>query len=397
MIGISWGGFNGLQIAARAPQALKAVVTIASTDDRYADDIHYKGGCLLNENLGWSANMLAYISRPPDPALVGERWRDMWLDRLRHQPLLIAEWLKHPHRDAYWRHGSVCEDVKAIKAAVLAVGGWDDAYSNAVPRMAANLTSPVRALAGPWHHKYPHFAFPAPQIGFLQECLRWWDQFLKGRNTGCLNDPLYRAYMLESVRPAPFYPEREGRWIAENRWPSALVHEETLALKPGRLDRSATGPVPLGICSPQDTGSMSGDFLLYDPWSQGPSDQRANDAGSLVFDTPPLSGRKEIFGAPVVELVVSSDRAQANVCARLCDVAPDGSSTRVCYGVLNLCHRGGHETPMPLTPGERYRGFGSDWMTSPTPSLPGIASGLRCPPPTGPSSGRRRVLQPSVC
>jgi putative CocE/NonD family hydrolase len=144
MIGISWGGFNGLQVAARRPPALAAIVTICSTDDRYADDIHYKGGCLLNENLGWSSTMLAYSSRPPDPALVGVRWRDLWLERLENEPLLVLNWLAHQRRDAFWKHGSVCEDFGAIEAAVFAVGGWADAYSNAVPRLIAGLKSPSR-------------------------------------------------------------------------------------------------------------------------------------------------------------------------------------------------------------------------------------------------------------
>ena len=64
MMGISWGGFNALQVAALQPAALKAIITLCSTDDRYSDDIHYKGGCLLNENLGWGATMLAYSSTP---------------------------------------------------------------------------------------------------------------------------------------------------------------------------------------------------------------------------------------------------------------------------------------------------------------------------------------------
>ena len=184
MIGISWGGFNGLQVAARKPAPLKAVVTICSTDDRYADDIHYKGGCLLNENLGWAATMLSFSSRPPDPALVGERWRALWLERLENLPLLVENWLQHQRRDAFWKHGSVYEDFGAIEAAVLAVGGWSDAYSNAVPRLIAGLEAPVRGLTGPWAHKYPHFAVPEPRIGFLQECLRWWDHWLKGASNG---------------------------------------------------------------------------------------------------------------------------------------------------------------------------------------------------------------------
>ena len=94
MIGISWGGFNGLQLAWHQPEALKAVITLCSTDDRYADDIHYKGGCILNENLGWAATMLSYSSRPPDPAIVGSSWRETWLARLEANPLLLSKMVK---------------------------------------------------------------------------------------------------------------------------------------------------------------------------------------------------------------------------------------------------------------------------------------------------------------
>ena len=113
MMGISWGGFNSLQVAALAPDALKAIITLCSTVDRYADDIHYKGGCLLNENLGWGATMWSYSSRAPDPALRAD-WREMWLDRLKNEPFLPSLWLRHQRRDAYWQHGSVCEDFGAI-------------------------------------------------------------------------------------------------------------------------------------------------------------------------------------------------------------------------------------------------------------------------------------------
>ena len=78
MMGKSWGGFNALQVAALRPPALKAVITVCSTDDRYADDIHYMGGALLNDNLWWGAIMLAYQARPPDPELRDD-WRELWL------------------------------------------------------------------------------------------------------------------------------------------------------------------------------------------------------------------------------------------------------------------------------------------------------------------------------
>jgi hypothetical protein len=130
------------------PPALKAIITICSTDDRYEDDVHYKGGTVINEMHGWAATMLAYSSRPPDPKIVGNKWRKMWMNRLEHEPFLLIDWLKHPHRDAYWKHGSVCEDFAAIEAPTLVVGGWNDAYSNAVPRLMKGLRTDAQS-----HHR----------------------------------------------------------------------------------------------------------------------------------------------------------------------------------------------------------------------------------------------------
>ncbi len=181
-------------MAARRPPALRAVISLCSTDDRYADDIHLMGGCLLNDNLGWASTMFAYSSRPPDPALLPEEaWRERWLERLEATPLLVANWLRHQHRDAFWRHGSVREDWAAIQCPVYAVGGWADGYSNAVPRLLANLKAPCKGLISPWAHRYPHFPMPGPRIGFLQEALRWWDQWLKGVDTGVMAESAYRC------------------------------------------------------------------------------------------------------------------------------------------------------------------------------------------------------------
>jgi len=236
MMGISWGGFNSLQLAARQPAALKAIVTLCSTVDRFADDIHYKGGCLLNENLGWSATMFSYSSRPPDPALVGDAWREMWLDRVRNLPMLAATWLEHPTRDDYWRHGSVCEDFASIQAATLAVGGWGDAYVNAVPALVENLSAPVKGITGPWVHKYPHFAAPEPRIGFLQEALRWWDRYLMGVENGVENEPDWRGYLLESRTPRFFTPHTTTAWLTSRplpHSPAPLPRPRSAACTPG--------------------------------------------------------------------------------------------------------------------------------------------------------------------
>lgn len=114
MIGISWGGFNALQIAAKQPAALKTIITVGSTDDRYATDIHWVGGCLSKDNFDWSSTMFAHQDLAPDPDIVGENWRSMWLERMRANEPWILTWLKHQRRDDYWKQGSVCEDFSRI-------------------------------------------------------------------------------------------------------------------------------------------------------------------------------------------------------------------------------------------------------------------------------------------
>jgi len=398
MMGISWGGFNGLQVAALAPEALKAVVTLCSTVDRYADDIHYKGGCLLNENLGWGSTMWAYSSRPPDPAL-REDWREVWMRRLEAEPFLPELWLRHQRRDDYWRHGSVCEDYSALKAKVLAVGGWGDSYKNAVPQIVQNLPG-ARGIVGPWVHKYPHFAVPEPRIGFLQVALKWWDRWLKGEENGADTDPALATYLMDGVRPASWYAERPGRWITSDSWPTETVEMRALNLGPGKLDANGgQGPtaggrdsaarhaegvpvddgapevrrgragaarddVPGGsearnadlailLASPQHCGAEGGEFCAIWLGPEMPGDQRSDDALSACFDSPPMA-ETDITGAPVLHLTITADKPSALLAVRLNHVYADGASTRITWGMLNLTRRDSMADPEPLEPGRRY-------------------------------------------
>jgi putative CocE/NonD family hydrolase len=352
MMGISWSGFNSLQVAALRPPSLRAIITACSTDDRYDNDVHYLGGVPLGYYLlPWASAMMAFNVRPPDPMIVGERWRELWRERLDGNVDLAELWLGHQARDEYWRHGSVCEDYGAIECAVLAVGGWADAYVDAIFRMLERLSCPRRAVIGPWGHQWPQAGRPGPQIGFLQEAVRWWDRWLKEEPNGVMEEPMLRAWMPEAVRPRRDYDERPGRWIAEAAWP-ATHDSRTLHLTAGGL---ATQPDEddkrLVHSSGQTVGLDAGAWCAYGNPADFPPDQRREDALSLSLDSAPLEDRVEIFGAPAVALRVASDRPTAFVVARLCDVAPDGASTLITRGALNLCHRGGHDHPQALEPG----------------------------------------------
>ncbi|HIY86917.1 MAG TPA: CocE/NonD family hydrolase [Candidatus Yaniella excrementavium] len=360
IMGISWGGFNGLQVAARRPQGLGAVVTVCSTDDRYYDDVHYMGGCLLTDNLSWASTMFAYNASPPDPDLVGERWREMWQDRIEHSGLWLETWLQHQRKDAYWRHGSINEDYSDIEVPVFAVSGWADGYSNAVFRLLRGLDVPTRGLIGPWSHKYPHLGQPGPAIGFLQEMVDWWDHWLKDKkDNGAMDGPELSIWMQDSVAPATTYEQRPGRWVGEPRWPSSRIVEQRYPLGRHRIfdSEAARDEFPkspeLTVQSPLSLGQYGGKWCSYNAPPDMPYDQREEDGGAMVFDSDPLEERLELLGAPTVELSLSADQPVAMVAVRLSDVAPDDAATRVSYGVLNLNHFAGADNPQPLEGGQK--------------------------------------------
>ncbi len=355
IMGISWGGFNGLQVAARTPPALKAVISLCSSVDRFADDIHYKGGCQLTENIGWAATATSWFSMPPDPALVGESWRDIWLRRLENMPDMIDPWIEHGCRDGYWKHASVCEDFTTIEAAVLSIGGWHDGYRNTAAKLLdGNTSGPVKAIMGPWNHKYPHLAAPEPRMDFVSEALRWWDHWLKGVENGADQDPDYRAYVMDAVPPQTSYETRPGRWVGLPKWPAPEVERLPLILGQGTLGREAMD-APLSVATAPACGQGFGEYF---PFGFGPGelpdDQQADDALSLCFETDVLDAPQIILGAPHVRLSLSADAPFAQIAVRLCDVAPSGASTLITAGFLNLQFREGFEAALPLTPGEIY-------------------------------------------
>ena len=355
MTGISWGGFNSLQVAALRPAALRAVLTLCASDDRYADDVHYRGGCLLAvDMLQWAVSMLVWNALPPDPAVAGAAWREQWLERLTVTPAFVEPWMSHQLRDDYWRHGSVREDYSAIEVPVYAVGGWSDGYTDAIPRLLTGLTVPRKGLIGPWSHAFPNDSVPGPEIGFLEEALRWWDHWLKGIDTGIMDEPMLRAWMQEYTPPAPHHRHWPGRWVAEPSWPPpGAARDRRLYLQAsGRLDdrpgdgeeRTHRAEETAGL----DAGSLTADGGFGD-W---PGDQRGEDGRSLSFTSPPLEEPAEILGNPRVRLSLTSDRPGASIVARLCDVAPTGESLLVTRDLFNLTHREGHDRAVPLVPGE---------------------------------------------
>jgi putative CocE/NonD family hydrolase len=355
MFGISWGGFSSLQVAALRPPALKAIITHCSTDDRYTDDAHYMGGC-INECMfyGWGVAHTVNGARPPDPAVVGDRWREMWKTRLDNLDFYVGNWLSHQRKDAFWKHASIDENYAAITCAVYAQGGWADPYRCTVARMLANLTCPRKGLVGPWGHQYPHQATaPGPAIDWLTEALRWWDYWLKGIDTGVMKEPMYRVWM-ETTPAMLGMQDVPGRWVAEDSWPSPRIQLRTMYLV-GDSISPAPGAEQRRLLKPRQTVGISAPrWYTQDLATELPADQSIDDGRSLCFDSAPLTEPFEILGPVVLNLALSVDRPVALIAVRLNEVEDDGESRRIAYGVLNLTHRDSHESPQPLEPGQRY-------------------------------------------
>jgi uncharacterized protein len=350
MIGLSWGGFAALQAAARRPPALKAIVALCASADRYGADVKYHGGCVLGcELLPWSSTMLAMSVRPPDPDLAGEGWRELWFERLEQAVPFAETWLAHQRRDDYWQVGSPCEDYAGIECPVYAVGGWADPYRQAVLDLLSSLSGPRKGLIGPWSHRYPEEGTPGPAFDFRAECVRWWDHWLKGAENGVMDEPMLHAWM-----PGGADGEPDGRWVSEDRWPPLRPVPDAYSLGDGSLTLAAGPEHKLPVSSSESTGLDAGSWC---PWTETDvaGDQTRDDELSLTFTSEPLGMPVEILGAASLTVEVASAEPRALLAVRLCDVAPDGSSRLVTRGLLNLAHRSGSADPQPLEPGQRVQ------------------------------------------
>jgi predicted acyl esterase len=93
--------------------------------------------------------------------------------------------------------------------------------------------------------------------------LRWWDYWLKGIDTGVMDEPMLRAWMTESVKPATHHRELPGRWVAEPSWPSPGLVPWRLFLTDGGLREEAMPLTARTVCSPQTVGKCSGDWVPF--------------------------------------------------------------------------------------------------------------------------------------
>jgi uncharacterized protein len=364
MWGISYGGFTAIQVALLHPPHLAAIVPMMATDDRYTDDVHYLGGCMTVSELSqYAVSMVAMNALPALPAYRGEAWLEEWRDRLDRTPVWLFEWLRRQRDGPYWRQGSVAPHWDRLTTPMFLIGGWTDEYVDATLRMLERcINAPRRALIGNWVHSYPDTAFPAPNVDWNHELVRFLDHWLKGVDSGVMDEPALVAFRHEWAEPEPFPVAWPGAWIAEPAWPPADRSETVFGLASGEqplIGRLEPGDAPPGGASAESfrhratVGTRAGLS-----WGAGHApnglarDLRPDDATVPTFTSAPLAADLDVLGSAAVELTWESPVAVATAVVRLQDVAPDGTPFHVASGILNLTHRDSHESPAPLVPGK---------------------------------------------
>ena len=336
MFGTSWGGTASLQAAVDAPGPLKAVIANCATWDRFEDDIHWMGGCLLTDSVEWGATLPAILAAPPDSATTGEPWRDIWRYRLANLPFPLNTWVAEHRRGAYWRRGSVRFQAERINRPILAIGGWSDRYSNSVTPLVAARPDLCWGVVGPWGHHYPGFGEPGPSLAFQAMALAWWDHWLRADDPGPPDWPRLRLWRREFDPPKDRLSIRAGGWFETDTPEPTETSTLHLTADHGLVPHSAGGSADLAIPFDPLHGVQSGDTGYFGRTGGLPLDQAPDDARTLAFETGPLDEDLVLGGAATLALTVSRKRRQAQIAARLCDVAPDGRSNLITRTVLNL-------------------------------------------------------------
>ena len=348
MFGISWGGFNAIQMAVRHPPALKAIIAVDATENLFQDDVHYIDGIMHMDS--WEMSQDLDNSRPGAPDYVIDD--DNFRNRFDTEPWVLT--YKKQQRDGpFWDRASARDKYDQIKIPTFHIGGWYDGYRDSLPRMLANVEAPVKAMIGPWSHALPHEPYPNPGMEWRHEAVRWFDQFLKGKDTGILEEPWFAVYVREWHPPGPYLDYAPGYWRWEDGWPIDRIQpmrmypqaNHTLSIAQADETVHALRYVP-------SSGLEAGGPVMW--WGDVAHDQRPTDAFSLVYDTDPLESDTEILGLPMARLNVSADAPRANWMVRLSDVAPDGTVTQVAGAAFNGTHRISAREPTDIVPGEEF-------------------------------------------
>jgi len=348
MFGISWSGFNSIQLASRNPPALKAIIALDATEDLFQDDVHYMDGIMHMDTWEMSQDLYNALPAAPDYVLDAEYFEN----RFDTDPWMLT--YKQQQRDGkFWDRASVRDRYDSIAIPSFHIGGWYDGYRDSLPRMLENVKAPVKAMIGAWSHAWPNEPYPPPGMEWRHEAVRWFDYWLKGKDTGIMDEPSLAVYVRDWHPPGPYLEHAPGKWRYEDGWPIERIRKQKFYFQDNHtLSSQVASQSEHSLRYQPSSGLEAGGPVMW--WGDVAHDQRPTDAYSLVYDSEPLTDDMEILGLPSAILEVAADAPHANWFVRLSDIAPDGEVTLVTGAGYNGAHRNSARTPEALVPDEMF-------------------------------------------
>ncbi|MCL2645940.1 MAG: CocE/NonD family hydrolase [Phycisphaerales bacterium] len=357
MIGISHGAVVQWQVAVQQPPHLKTIIVRSANDDVYTEFTNPGGSIRPWIFEAYGPHMDASNFSPPSEGMVGEKWEEIWKERLEKSVPWSISHIRNIVQGEFWKCKSLSADDSRVKVPVYLIEGWADWYATAELRAFQKLSVPRKVLIGPWGHYYPDAAFPGPRVNGCELYRRWFDYWLKGIENGVMKEPAVTVFVRHWKEPALMYVEDAGEWRNEDAWPPKRVVRTKLYL--GGNDQLVSESVATGTASFEyrasagmTTGRRSG-LGSTTPWGL-PLDQRGDEEFGPVWTGEPLEKAMEVMGECDVVLHVSSTAKVAYFHVKLCDISPEGVSRLITDGGLLGTHRASHETPVAMTPGEVY-------------------------------------------
>jgi uncharacterized protein len=342
MFGISWGGFNSIQMAMRRPPALKAILAVAATEALFTEDVHYMDGIMHVDEFEVAMDLDQGRSGAPGFPLDEDT-----LAKRMDSPPWSLDYFRHQRNGPFWR--APVRRLEDIRIPCFLIGGFEDGYRNSLVRMLERLPAPVHAWIGPWNHDFPNTSIYGPRVEWRDQAVRWFDHWLKGIDNGVEHDPRLVFYLQHSHPPGTEPQNVPGEWRADS-WPPAGLQPATWFLAPNhQLSPTAAARATDRLRYVPSAGAGLGFW-----WGELLGDQRPADAYSLSYDSAPLASDVAMFGRAHVRLLASADAPLADWFVRLEDVAEDGRVTAITGAGLNGAQRRSMDAPEPLVPGTEY-------------------------------------------
>ena len=410
-MGQSYLGATQYLLAPTRPPHLKAAFPASAAADFHQAWVYHTGGAF---ELGWQIPYAVLMARdtiaragltrsllprlerelapavtPWAPPLSPEAYRRLpltaWAELLEPVAGYLGEYLRHPEDGPTWWALNLERRHAEIAVPMYHVTSWYDIFlhggiANFCGLRRHAMTDAARAaqklLVGPWAHLFPYTSptstgtgeidfGPAALVDLHQIQLRWFDHWLKGVDTGILEEPPVRIFVMGV-----------NRWRDENEWPLARTRYTPYYLHGGGRANTAAGDGTLG---PEPPGDEPADRFVYDPddpvptrggntliLAMGVMDQRPVETRPdvLVYTSAVVTEALEVTGPVVVTLYAASDAPDTDFTAKLVDVRPDGYAQNLADGIVRARYRSSRQTPTSLIPGEVSRFTIDLWATS---------------------------------